>query len=91
MTFPFDAERIDDDDDEIYFGTVSIQEPFRLGHKMKVVSIEMEDDLYGIIVKVREGRRMGCVPLIDLEVASKENPNHRCIEEYAEWFSISRL
>ncbi len=56
LTFPFTVERMEDEDDA-YFTDISKHEPFRLGHIMKVTGIEPEeDDLYGVIVQVREGR-----------------------------------
>lgn len=85
LTFPFEAERIDDDD--AYFTDVADREPFRLGHTMKVIGLEMEDDLYGVIAKVREKRRVGAVPLGDLRVISKRSRNTELLEEYLEWFA----
>lgn len=34
-------------------------EPFSVGHTMKVLTIEDEDADYGILVKVREGTKWG--------------------------------
>ena len=86
LKFPFSLERMEDDDDA-YFTDIAKSEPFRLGHVMKAIDIEMEDDLYGIILKVREGRRVGHVPLCDLEVTSKENVNYWPVREYVVWFA----
>ena len=47
LSFPFVVRRTDDEDDA-YFTDVADREPFRLGHEMKVIGIEQEDDLYGI-------------------------------------------
>ena len=52
---------------------------------MKVLSIMEEDDKYGIIVKVREGRRVGHVPLCELQAAPRKNPNYWPVREYAVW------
>lgn len=84
--FPFLVERMEDDDDA-YFTDITDHQPFRLGHKMKVIGIELEDDLYGIILKVREGRKVGYVPLCDVEVVDKEDPNFWPAREYAVWFA----
>jgi len=54
---------------------------------MKAIDIELEDDLYGIILKVREGRRVGYVPLCDVEVTSKEDINFWPVREYVIWFA----
>lgn len=86
LTFPFFVKRMDDEDDA-YFTDVADHEPFRLGHVMKVIGIEMEDDLYGIILNVREGRKVGYVPLCDVQVLDKEDPNYWPIREYVVWFA----
>ena len=86
LSFPFQVERKNDEEDA-YFTDIADREPFRLGHKMTVLGIEMEDDLYGVIVKVRERRRIGYVPLIDTEVVSRDNENFWTVREYAAWFA----
>ena len=53
LKFPFTVERIEDEDDA-YFTDIAKSEPFRLGHVMKVIDIEIEDSHYGIILKVKE-------------------------------------
>jgi len=86
LTYPFQVERVEDDDDA-YFSDSAKEEPFRLGHIMKAVAIDMEDEKYGIILKVREGRRVGAVPLCEVEVTLKENENYWLVREYAVWFA----
>ena len=86
LEFPFPVERMEDDDDA-YFTDVAKSEPFRLGHVMNAIEIEMEDDHYGIILKVKEGGRVGHVPLCDVEVTSKENENYWPVREYVVWFA----
>lgn len=86
LIFPFLVRRMEDDDDA-YFTDVADHQPFRLGHEMKVISIDQEDDLYGIILKVREGRRVGYVPLCDVEVLEQEDPSFWPVREYAVWFA----
>ncbi|RJP76112.1 MAG: hypothetical protein C4522_19305 [Desulfobacteraceae bacterium] len=86
LKFPFLVKRMEDEDDA-YFTDIADHEPFRLGHEMKVVALDMEDDLYGVIVKVREGRRVGYVPLCDFEVPDKEDPNYWPVREYVVWFA----
>ena len=88
LTFPFPAKRMEDEDDA-YFTDDADSEPFRLGHVMKAIDIEMEDDQYGIILKVREGKKIGYVPLCDVEVTSKENENFWPVREYVVWFANS--
>ena len=57
LSFPFEAKRVEDDRD--FSPNYCKEEPFTLGHIFKVDGIEMEDELYGFIVKVREGRKKG--------------------------------
>ena len=86
LDFPFWVERMEDEDDAYFTDGANLQ-PFRLGHRMKVIGIELEDDLYGIILKVREGRKVGYVPLCDVEVIDKEYPNFWPVREYVVWFA----
>lgn len=86
LNFPFFVKRMEDEDDE-YFTDIAERQPFRLGHEMKAIDISMEDDLYGIILKVREGRKVGYVPLCDVEVIDKSNPNFWPVREYVVWFA----
>ncbi len=86
LNFPFFVKRMEDEDDA-YFTDIAERQPFRLGHEMKAIDISMEDDLYGIILKVREGRKVGYVPLCDVEVIDKSNPNFWPVREYVVWFA----
>ena len=85
LIFPFELERKEDLDKNPFVDTS--HEPFSLGHIMKALSIEDEDEDYGIIVKVKEGRKTGYVPLCDLEVTSRENRNFWFVREYVVWFA----
>jgi hypothetical protein len=86
LSFPFEVRR-EEDEDDAYFTDIASHQPFRLGHTMKVLGIEDEDDWYGIIVRVREGRRTGYVPLADVEVTSRSDPNFWPVREYVVWFA----
>ena len=86
LKFPFRVERMEDEDDA-YFTDIAKSEPFRLGHVMEAIDIEMEDDHYGIILKVKDGKRVGHIPLCDAEVTSKENENFWPVREYVVWFA----
>ena len=85
LSFPFEVIRIDDDDKFMIFGGDD-SEPFRIDHKMKALAIESEEDLYGVIIKVREGRKSGYVPLLNVEVTDKEDPNNEIVEAYKRIF-----
>ena len=45
IAFSFTVKRMEDDDDA-YFTNIAKKQPFRLGHTMKVVGIEDEEDMY---------------------------------------------
>ncbi|MDJ0592072.1 MAG: DUF6398 domain-containing protein [Pleurocapsa sp. MO_226.B13] len=85
LTFPFQVERQEDLSANPF--EPDRDQPFSVGHEMKVLSIEDEDESYGIIIKVREGRKTGYVPLADVEVVSQENPNFWLVREYVVWFA----
>ena len=85
LSFPFHVERKEDEDDA-YFTDVAEREPFRLGHTMNVIAVMDEEIPFrGVIVKVREGRRAGYVPLCDLEVTDKSDANYWPVREYVVW------
>jgi hypothetical protein len=84
LAFPFVAKRTDDEDDA-YFADVAKRELFRLGHTMHVIGLEGQYGRNGVMVKVREGRRIGHVPLFDLEVIPKDAPNFWPVREYVVW------
>lgn len=86
LSFPFDVKRMEDEDDA-YFTDIARHEPFRLGHTFSVLSIGYEDDLRGIFVKVKEVGKTGHVPLCDVEVTSRYNPNYWSVKEYVVWFA----
>ncbi len=77
LSFPFDAE------------VSELQEggPLQAGDKVKVLGIGLVDDLYGVIVDVRLGRRKYALPLCDLEVVDKKSPNYQPVQDYCVWFA----
>jgi hypothetical protein len=54
---------------------------------MEVVALAEGDVDRGLIVEVREKSRTGCVPLCDLEVTPKRDPNFWPVREYVVWFA----
>jgi len=84
LAIPFEVKRVEDEEG---FSDRRSQKPFGIGHVMKVLSLFEEDDLYGIIMKVREGRKTGYVPLCDVEVVSRDDPNFWPVREYVVWFA----
>lgn len=86
LRFPFSVKRMEDEGEALFSGAVK-SDPFSLGCIMEVSDIENEDDHYGIILKVREGTRVGHVPLCDVEVTTKESENYWPVREYVVWFA----
>lgn len=86
LTFPFEVKR-EEDNDDAFFAPKVTRKPFRLGHVMDVTGIDHEDELYGVMVKVKEGKHSGCVPLCDVEVTDKNDVNFWPVREYVVWFA----
>lgn len=61
--------------------------PLKTGDKLKVLGVEIEDDLYGVIVQCRQGKRRYDFPLCDLAVVNKHSPNAHQIDDYRVWFA----
>jgi hypothetical protein len=76
ISFPFEAE----------VSEYQEEGPFKQGDKLKVQSIEDEDDKYGVIVSGRIGRRKYNFPLVDLEPITKDEGFIKLIDDYKEWF-----
>ena len=85
LSFPFLAIRREDERD--FRPDYNNKDPFTIDHTFKVEGIELEDDWYGFIAQVKEGRRKGYVPLCDIEVTSKDNTNYWPVREYVVWFA----
>jgi hypothetical protein len=77
LVFPFDAEIAECDD----------RGPLEVGDRIRVHSIAIVDDLYGVIVDVRLGRFKYAHPLCDLEVLDKKSSNYQNVQDYAVWFA----
>lgn len=77
LQFPFDAKVSESQD----------RGPLQYGDKVSVKEITMIDDLYGIIVEVRFGRKKYHFPLCDLEPVDKKQPNYQAVHDFAVWFA----
>lgn len=77
LVFPFEAE------------VSEYQElgPLRAGDKVIVEKLSIVDDLEGIIVELRYGRRKYAFPLCDLDVVDKDSPNYQPVDDYSVWFA----
>jgi len=77
LVFPFEAEVSEPQD----------RGPLRSGDKVQVDKIDSVDDLYGILVKVSQGRQRLVFPLCDLTATDKKSPNYLPVNDYSVWFS----
>ncbi len=87
LTFPFEVERIDDVEEYVLSEQDTESGAFRLGHTFNAISIADLDEVYGLILKCREGRRIGYVPLLDLGLKDEKHRNKQFIDEFLEWYS----
>ena len=83
LSFPFTVERKEDFSSHDLFN--EDQAWFAVGHTMNVLAIEGEDEDYGILIKVRQQRKTGVLPLADVEVTSRDDPNFWPVREYVVW------
>ncbi|MCP4423771.1 MAG: hypothetical protein GY803_04695 [Chloroflexi bacterium] len=61
--------------------------PLRSGDKVRVHAIEDADEHYGIIVKLRKGRKQYHIPLCELAAADDNSPAYDLIGLYRTWFA----
>ena len=85
LNFPFKVKRVQDHNTAFFDHQVK-DEPLSQGHVFKVIDVEENDDFYGVIIKVREGLRVGYVPLLECELIDGKNGNFKYIKEYFEWY-----
>ena len=57
------------------------------GDKVRVHALEYADDHYGIIVKLRHGRKQYHMPLCELAAADEKSPEYHLIDLYRVWFA----
>lgn len=76
LVFPFEA-KVGDLDDAC---------PIQAGDRLRVHGIEMADDLHGVIVNVRKGRKKYALELCLLEVIEDNEEMKKLIDDYAVWF-----
>ena len=74
LVFPFEAVVVE----------YQSKGPLKQGDKISVLDIEIFDDLYGVIISCRKGRKKYSFPLVDLETADKNKEN---VEAYRTWLS----
>jgi len=61
--------------------------PLHSGDRVQIHAIETADEGYGLIVKLRRGRRQFHFPLCDLSVADTSSTDYNLIDLYRTWFT----
>ena len=61
--------------------------PLEAGDLVKVLGFEGVEDLYGVLVNIKTGRKSHVFPLCDLEAVNKKSANYTFIDDYAVWFA----
>lgn len=61
--------------------------PVGVGEKVLLTGLEDADDLYGLLVNVRFGRKQYTLPLCDLEATDENSPNYQPLRDYVVWFA----
>ena len=77
LVFPFDA----------VVSGYQDKGPLQSGDRVSVKKISIVDDLYGVIVELRRGRKKYHHPLSDLEVINEDSANYQPIKDYSVWFA----
>ena len=77
LAFPFDA----------VVSGYQDKGPLQSGDSVSVKKISIVDDLYGVIVELRRGRKKYHHPLCDFEVINEDSANHQPIKDYCVWFA----
>jgi hypothetical protein len=86
VTFPFTATR-EEDMDANPFSEEEDNKPFAVGSKMTVTEFGYNDFHETMMAHVKQGKNDGWVPLADLEVTPKSDPNYWAVREYVVWFA----
>lgn len=78
LKFPFEAE----------VSELLMRGPLRIGDRVRIQEIaDVDDDSYGIIVKLKQGRKTYHFPLCDLQAIDERSSNYQIIQDYAVWFA----
>jgi hypothetical protein len=77
LNFPFEAE-VDEWQE---------RGPLKAGDKASIKSISVVDELYGVIVELRVGRKTYEYPLCEFAVTDKQSSNYQLIQDYRVWFA----
>jgi len=86
LIFPFNGV-VDESQDDGFFEE---RGPIRYGDKVVVEKVIMKDDLYGVIVEIKKGKKAYDFPLCDLKVEDKKSANFKILDNYRTWFANCR-
>jgi hypothetical protein len=87
LSFPFTAIVTEFQGDNIF---IEEQGPIKQSDKVLVNKVVGEDDLYGVIVAIKIGKKLFHFPLCDLDVLDKKCTNHKLVQNYGVWFANCR-
>ncbi len=76
LKFPFEASIQESENFELQWKDV-----------VKVKQIEGFEDMYGVLLEIRKGRRKFVFPLCDLEIIEKQSKNRFITEAFLEWWT----
>ena len=84
LAFPFEVKR---EEDMVENPFDADDGPFSVGRRMRATALGEEDFPLGFLVCVESGKKQGCIPLADVEVTSKKDPNYWPVREYVVWMA----
>ncbi len=87
VTFPFTAVREEDMDANPFSEEDDDNKPFAVGSKTTVLEFGYDEFHEAMLAHVKQGKDDGWVPLADLEVTPKSDPNYWAVREYVVWFA----
>jgi hypothetical protein len=92
LTFPFETIREDGGAEDLrhFFGVGPRPKHFAEGSRITVLGFSdggSDPDFVGVFVNARQGDHRGVVPLQDLEVRHKDDPNYWPVREFAVWYA----
>jgi hypothetical protein len=61
--------------------------PLQAGDPVIVVDFEGSEDLYGVLVNLKAGRKSYVFPLCDLKATNEKSDNFTLTDDYAVWFA----
>ena len=77
LKFPFQAE----------VNLISYSSAVSDGDIVKVIGLDNMIDMYGVIMKVKKGRKTLYMPLEELELLDKKTKNYKIINAFLDWYS----